>query len=53
MPDPTVKDQLVSDLAVLYDTLVARRYFAKFHRITGHLAGVASTLARRPSLGRY
>lgn len=37
MPDPTVKDVLTSDHHELYDTLVARRYFAKFVRITGHL----------------
>jgi hypothetical protein len=37
LPDPTVKDVLTSDHHELYDTLVARRYFAKFVRITGHL----------------
>ena len=42
MPDPTVKDVLTSDHAELYDTLTARRYFAKFERITGHLARVAA-----------
>ncbi len=44
MPDPTIKDQLTSDHAELYDTLVARRYFTKFERITGHLARVAAEL---------
>ena len=42
MPDPTVKDVLTSDHAELYDTLVARRYFAKFDRITEHLGRVAA-----------
>ncbi|MFM2366779.1 MAG: hypothetical protein RIR95_1387, partial [Pseudomonadota bacterium] len=41
MPDTTVKDALTSDHHELYDTLVARRYFAKFERITGHLLRVA------------
>ena len=42
MPDPTVKDVLTSDHHELYDTLVARRYFAKFSTITGHLGRVAA-----------
>ncbi|MFM7336524.1 MAG: hypothetical protein ACKO1H_19310 [Tabrizicola sp.] len=45
MPDPTVKDVLTSDHHELYDTLVARRYFAKFDRITGHLGRVAAEVA--------
>jgi hypothetical protein len=44
MPDVPIKDVLVSDHHELYDTLVARRYFAKFDRITGHLARVAAEL---------
>lgn len=39
-----VKDALTDDHAELYDTLVARRYFAKFERITGHLGRVAAEL---------
>ena len=42
MPDPTVKDVLTSDHHELYDTLTARRYFAKFDTITGHLGRVAA-----------
>jgi hypothetical protein len=40
--DTTVKDVLTSDHHELYDTLVARRYFAKFGTITGHLGRVAA-----------
>jgi hypothetical protein len=36
-----VKDELTSDHTALYDTVIARRYFAKFERITGHLLRVA------------
>ena len=42
LADAPIKDQLTSDHHELYDTLVARRYFAKFERITGHLARVAA-----------
>lgn len=52
MPDPTVKDVLTSDHHELYDTLVARRYFAKFDRITGHLARVAAELETEGRLTR-
>ena len=52
MPEPTVKSQLVSDHAELYDTLVARRYFAKFDTITGHLARVAAELEKEGQLTR-
>ncbi len=38
------KTQLTQDHAELYDTLVARRYFAKFDRISGHLSRVAAEL---------
>ncbi|MFN3846510.1 MAG: hypothetical protein ACK4RZ_11930 [Paracoccaceae bacterium] len=56
-----VKDQLTEDHAELYDTLVARRYFAKFERISAHLSRVAGelevegTLTRTEArlLGRY
>jgi hypothetical protein len=52
MPDPTVKDVLTSDHHELYDTLVARRYFAKFVRITGHLARVAAEVEAEGRLSR-
>ena len=47
-----VKDQLTQDHAQLYDTLVARRYFAKFDRITGHLQRVAAELEIEGALTR-
>ena len=57
----SVKDLLTDDHAELYDTLAARRYFAKFDRITGHLIRVASevesegrlTRTEARTLGRY
>jgi hypothetical protein len=52
MPDPTVKDVLTSDHHELYDTLVARRYFAKFVRITGHLGRVAAEMETEGRLNR-
>ena len=52
MPDAPIKDQLVSDHAELYDTLLARRYFAKFDRITGHLGRVAAELENEGRLTR-
>lgn len=52
MPDPTVKDVLTSDHHELYDTLVARRYFAKFVRITGHLGRVAAEMETEGRLTR-
>lgn len=52
MPDPTVKDVLTSDHHELYDTLVARRYFAKFDRITGHLGRVAAEVEAEGRLTR-
>ncbi|KAF0116822.1 MAG: hypothetical protein FD150_158 [Rhodobacteraceae bacterium] len=47
-----VKDQLVQDHAELYDTLVARRYFSKFVRITGHLGRVAAEVEAEGRLTR-
>ena len=47
-----VKDHLVSDHAELYDTLVARRYFAKFGRISGHLGRVAAEMETEGRLNR-
>lgn len=44
---------LTDDHAELYDTLVARRYFAKFDRIIGHLARVAVEMENDGSLGRF
>jgi hypothetical protein len=52
MPEPTVKDVLTSDHHELYDTLVARRYFAKFDRITGHLGRVAAEVENEGKLTR-
>ncbi len=43
---------LTRDHADLYDTLVARRYFAKFDIITGHLARVAAEFEVEKSLSR-
>lgn len=48
----TIKDRLTEDHAELYDTLVARRYFAKFERITGHLGRVAGELETEGRLTR-
>lgn len=48
MPDTP----LTSDHAEIYDTLVARRYFAKFDRIVGHLARVSSELEAEGRLTR-
>ena len=47
-----VKNQLTSDHAELYDTLVARRYFAKFSRISSHLGRVAAELETEGRLSR-
>jgi hypothetical protein len=52
MPDPTVKDVLTSDHHELYDTLTARRYFAKFGTITGHLGRVAAEVEAEGKLSR-
>lgn len=41
-----------ADHVGLTDTLVARRYFAKFDVITGHLARVAAEMEREGSLSR-
>jgi hypothetical protein len=47
-----VKEVLTSDHTELYDTFVARRYFAKFDRITGHLARVAAEVEAEGRLTR-
>lgn len=47
-----VKQALTNDHAPLSDTLVARRYFAKFDRITGHLARIAAELEAEGRLSR-
>lgn len=43
-PAPDAKAALTNDHAELYDTAVARRYFAMFDRITGHLGRVAAEM---------
>lgn len=48
----TVKDQLTTDHQELYDTLTARRYFAKFERITRHLIRVAGEIEAEGRLTR-
>ncbi|MFC2970349.1 hypothetical protein [Acidimangrovimonas pyrenivorans] len=52
MAQTDVTKALTADHAALYDTLVARRYFAKFERITGHLAQVAAEMEAEGRLGR-
>lgn len=47
-----IKEALVSDHAQLYDTAIARRYFAKFDRITGHLGRVAGEVEAEGRLTR-
>ena len=47
-----VKAQLTNDHSELYDTLVARRYFAKFDRISAHLGRVAAELESEGNLTR-
>lgn len=49
---PDAKVALTSDHAELYDTEVARRYFAKFERITAHLPRVAAELEAEGRLTR-
>lgn len=49
MPDV---DDLTQDHAALSDGFAARRYFAKFNRITGHLARVAAEMHKDGSLDR-
>ncbi|MCF8484363.1 MAG: hypothetical protein K9G71_04055 [Rhodobacteraceae bacterium] len=43
---------MTNDHAELYDTLVARRYFDKFDRITGHLSRVAAEMEAEGALTR-
>lgn len=52
MTESSVKDVLTSDHHELYDTLVARRYFAKFDRITGYLGRVAAEVEAEGRLNR-
>ena len=47
-----VKDQLTTYHQELYDTLTARRYFAKFERITRHLIRVAGEVEAEGRLTR-
>jgi hypothetical protein len=50
--DQMPETPLTDDHAQLYDTLIARRYFAKFDRITGHLARVAGEVEKEGRLTR-
>lgn len=43
---------LTQDHAALSDTLAARRYFAKFERITGHMGRVAATMEAEGRLSK-
>lgn len=47
-----VKDVLTEDHQEVYDTLTARRYFAKFERITGHMLRVAGEVEAEGRLTR-
>lgn len=47
-----IKETLVKDHIALSDSLIARRYFAKFDSITGHLARVAAELESEGRLTR-
>ena len=47
-----VKDALTLDHSQLYETATARRYFAKFDRIQGHLSRVAAELETEGRLTR-
>lgn len=51
-PDNQIKSRLVHDHSEIYDTAIARRYFGKFDRITGHLARVAGEMEGRGALTR-
>ncbi len=48
----TEKVDLTRDHAGITDDLAARRYFAKFERITGHLARVAAEMENEGSLSK-
>ncbi|AWD21745.1 hypothetical protein [Fuscovulum blasticum] len=52
MADPTLKDQLTSDHAELYDPAVAARYFAKFARIGSYFPRIAAELEGEGRLTR-
>jgi hypothetical protein len=52
MPEAPIKDQLTSDHSELYDTLTARRYFAKFVKIGGYLGRVAAEMETEGRLSR-
>lgn len=51
-PKPDVKKALTLDHVPLTDTFAARRYFAKFDRITAHLARVAGVMELERSLSK-
>jgi len=48
----TETDTLTQDHQALSDTMVTRRYFSKFARITGHLARVAGQMEAEGRMGR-
>ncbi len=48
----TTAADLAGDHAEIYDALVARRYFAKFERITRHLARVAAVMEDEGRIGK-
>ncbi len=52
MADPTLKEQLTSDHAELYDPAVAARYFAKFARIGSYFPRIAAELEGEGRLTR-
>jgi hypothetical protein len=47
-----ITGDLSRDHAELHDTAIARRYFAKFERITGHLARVVATMEAERTLSK-
>lgn len=51
-PASPVKNQLTSDHAEVYDTQVARSYFGRFDRITGHLVRVAAEMEKEGTFTR-
>ncbi len=52
MGNPVTDASLTRDHADLHDTLVARRYFAKFAKITRHLARVAGAMEQERRLSK-
>ncbi len=52
MTERVTAQDLSRDHVGLTDTFAARRYFAKFDRITGHLARVAATMEKERTLSK-